>query len=215
MPKAKKAPSVGAPQVAAMTYAEALAMTQDDRITRLKFEADTQQRAFINIGKLYDVINDNLPKGKFINPTLEAAGVKPGTISNASYAARCYREFVKTNHLGEDEYNNLSFNDMFNLIRVCSEKSKRKLTPTEAVAIGRNGDFEDDLKSIFETGLTATEKEAVEAKIKADKEAAELEVFPHEVVVETRHPGRIARAPPGVNGLKPARARSRRGRWPA
>lgn len=156
-----------------MTYAEALAMTQDDRITRLKFEADTQQRAFINIGKLYDCINSNLPKGKFINPTLEAAGVKPGTISNASYAARCYREFVATNHLGEDEYNNLSFNDMFNLIRVCSDKSKRKLTPAEAVAIGRNGDFEDDLKSIFETGLTSAEKEAVEAKIKADKEAAE------------------------------------------
>ena len=174
MPKAKKAPSVGAPQVAAMTYAEALALTQDDRITRLKFEADTAQSAFINIGKLYDVINDNLPQGKFINPTLEAAGVKPGTISNASYAARCYREFVKTNHLGETEYNQLGFAEMFNLIRVCTDKSKRKLTPADAVAIVRSGgDFEADLKAIFETGLTAAEKEAVEAKIKAEKQAAE------------------------------------------
>ncbi len=157
-----------------MTYAEALALTQDDRITRLKFEADTAQSAFINIGKLYDVINDNLPQGKFINPTLEAAGVKPGTISNASYAARCYREFVKTNHLGETEYNQLGFAEMFNLIRVCTDKSKRKLTPADAVAIVRSGgDFEADLKAIFETGLTAAEKEAVTAKIKADKEAAE------------------------------------------
>ncbi len=157
-----------------MTYAECLAMEQAARITRLKHEADIKQCAFINIGKLYDVINDNLPKGQFINPTLEAVGVKPGTISNASYAARCYREFVKPEHITEVEYNNLTFAEMFNLIRVCTDKSKRKLAPAEAVAIvRRGGDFESDLEAIYQTGMTAAEKEAVEAKVKADKEAAE------------------------------------------
>jgi hypothetical protein len=175
MPKAKKAPLVGAP-IVAMTYAEAEAMSQGDRITRLKFEADTQQRAFVTIGKLYDVIDGNLPKGEFINPTLEAAGVKPGTISNASYAARCYREFVKTEHITEDEYNQLTFSEMFNIIRVCTDKSKRKLAPADAVAIARSGgDFAKDLEAIFQTGMTAAEKAAIEATIKADKEKAEAE----------------------------------------
>jgi hypothetical protein len=175
MAKAKKAP-VSAPQVAAMTYAECLAMEQGERITRLKFEADTQQRAFINIGKLYDVINDNLPKGKFINPTLEDAGVKPGTISNASYAARCYREFVKTDKISEIEFDQLTFAEMFNLIRVCTDKSKRKLSQDEAVAVVRQGgDFEANLKSLYEFGFTAEEKAAAEAKIKADKEKAEAD----------------------------------------
>jgi hypothetical protein len=157
-----------------MTHAEAEAMSQSDRITRLKFEADAHLRAFVVIGKLYDVIDANLPKGEFINPTLEAAGVKPGTISNASYGARCYREYVATDHLSETEYDQLTFGEMFNLVRVCTDRSKKKLTPADAVAIvRRGGDFEDDLRAIYETGMTAAEKEAVAAKVKADKEAAE------------------------------------------
>ena len=176
MPKAKKAPAVGAPNIWAMTYAEGLALEQADRIIRFKAEAEVGQRAFIALGKLYDIINDNLPTGKFINSTLEAAGIKPGTVSNASYGARCYREFVKTSKLEEPEFDQLTFAEMFNLIRVCSEKSKRKLSPDEAVAIVRQGgDFEANLKSLYEFGFTAEEKAAAEAKIKADKEKAEAE----------------------------------------
>lgn len=177
MPKAKtQAPLVGAPLIAAMTYAEGLALEQADRITRFVAETQAGQRAFVALGKLYDIINDNLPKGKFINSTLEAAGIKPGTISNASYGARCYREFVKTSKLEEPEFDQLTFAEMFNLIRVCSEKSKRKLSPDEAVAIVRQGgDFEANLKSLYEFGFTAEEKAAAEAKIKADKEATEAE----------------------------------------
>jgi hypothetical protein len=176
MAKAKKAPAVGAPNVWAMTYAEGLAMEQADRIIRFKVETEAGQRAYIAIGKLYDIINDNLPKGKFINSTLEAAGIKPGTISNASYGARCYREFVKTGKLEETEFDQLTFQEMWNLIRVCSEKSKRKLTPEQAVEIVRQGgDFEANLKSLYEFGFTAEEKAAAEAKIKADKEKTEAE----------------------------------------
>jgi hypothetical protein len=175
MAKAKKAP-VSAPNVWAMTYAEGLALEQADRIIRFKVETEAGQRAYIAIGKLYDIINDNLPKGKFINSTLEAAGIKPGTISNASYGARCYREFVKTGKLEETEFDQLTFQEMWNLIRVCSEKSKRKLSQDEAVAIVRQGgDFEANLKSLYEFGFTAEEKAAAEAKIKADKEATEAE----------------------------------------
>ena len=174
MPKAKKAPAVGAPNIWAMTYAEGLALEQADRIIRFKVETEAGQRAYIAIGKLYDIINDNLPKGKFINSTLEAAGIKPGTISNASYGARCYREFVKTDKISESEFDQLAFQEMFNLIRVCTDKSKRKLSQDEAVAIVRQGgDFEANLKSLYEFGYTAEEKAAAEAKIKADKEATE------------------------------------------
>ena len=175
MAKAKKAP-VSAPDIWAMTYQEGLALSQADRIIRFVAETQAGQRAFVALGKLYDIINDNLPKGKFINSTLEAAGIKPGTISNASYGARCYREFVKTGKLEEPEFDQLTFAEMFNLIRVCSEKSKRKLTPDEAVAIVRQGgDFEANLKSLYEFGFTAEEKSALEEKAKADKAATEAE----------------------------------------
>jgi hypothetical protein len=60
--------------------------------------------------------------------------------------------------------------------QVQTEKSKRRLTPEEVVAaIRTNADFEDDLKALFTLGITASEKEAAEASVKAKKDAAVAE----------------------------------------
>jgi hypothetical protein len=174
MPKAKKAP-VSAPNIWAMTYAEGLALEQADRIIRFKAETEAGQRAFAAIGKLYRIIDKNLPKGKFINSVLGDAGIKPGTISNASYGARVF-DLVEAGHLTEPEFDQLTFAEVAIIARVITDKSKRKLTPEQAVEIVRQGgDFQADLQAIYDTGLTAAEKKAVEDKIKADKEAAEAE----------------------------------------
>jgi hypothetical protein len=174
MPKAKKAP-VSAPNIWAMTYAEGLALEQADRIIRFKAETEAGQRAFAAIGKLYRIIDKNLPKGKFINSVLGDAGIKPGTISNASYGARVF-DLVEAGHLTEPEFDQLTFAEVAIIARVITTKSKKQLTPEQAVEIVRQGgDFQADLQAIYDTGLTAAEKKAVEDKIKADKEAAEAE----------------------------------------
>lgn len=174
MPKAKKAP-VSAPNIWAMTYAEGLALEQADRIIRFKAETEAGQRAFAAIGKLYRIIDKNLPKGKFINSTLTDAGIKPGTISNASYGARVF-DLVEAGHLTEPEFDQLTFGEVAIIARVITDKSKRKLTPEQAVEIVRQGgDFQADLQAIYDSGMTAAEKTAIEDKMKADKAAAEAE----------------------------------------
>ena len=175
MAKAKPKAPVSAPLIAAMTYAEGLALEQADRIVRFKAETEAGQRAFAAIGKLYRIIDNNLPKGKFINSTLTDAGIKPGTISNASYGARVF-DLVEAGHLLESEFDQLTFGEVAIIARVITDKSKRKLTPQQAVEIVRqSSDAQADLQAIYDTGLTAAEKKAVEDKIKADKEKAEAE----------------------------------------
>jgi hypothetical protein len=173
MPAKKKTPALS---LAAMAYSEGLAMSQSDRITRFKFEADASQRAFAAIGKLYRIIDANLPKGKFINSSLTAAGVKPGTISNASYGARCF-DLVEGGHLTEAEFDLLTFQEVSFIARAITDKSKRKLSPAEVATMLRNSPdtFEADIKAIYETGMTAAEKTAIEEKVKADKAATEAE----------------------------------------
>jgi len=174
MAKAKKAP-VSAPNVWAMTYAEGLALSQADCIVRFVAETQAGQRVFAAIGKLYRIIDRNLPKGKFINSVLAAAGIKPSTISNASYGARVF-DLVESKHLEEDEFDQLTFGEVAIIARVITDKSKRKLTPEQAVEIVRQGgDFQANLQAIYDTGMTASEKTAIEDKVKADKAATEAE----------------------------------------
>jgi hypothetical protein len=174
MAKAKKAP-VSAPNVWAMTYQEGLALSQADRIIRFVSETQAGQRAFAAIGKLYRIIDKNLPKGKFINSVLGDAGIKPGTISNASYGARVF-DLVESKHLEESEFDQLTFGEVAIIARVITTKSKKQLTPEQAVEIVRQGgDFQADLQAIYDSGMTAAEKTAIEDKVKADKAAAEAE----------------------------------------
>ena len=127
------------------------------------------------MGRLLPVIEDNLPKGEKLFPTLIAAGVKKGTISNATYAAKVYG-MVGLGKLTEAEYETLCFTECVAICQVQTEKSKKRLTADEVVAAIRSGgDFEADLKALFDLGMTADEKAAAEASVKAKKAAAEAE----------------------------------------
>ena len=159
----------------ALSFAEAVALPQSDRIERFLIESLSAQRAFSAMGKLYRIIEKNLESGQSIFRLLQDAGIKKGTISNASYAAKVY-DLVEQGHITEAEYDSLSFNDCWQICRVQSKTSKRQLTPAEVAAVIRNAsDFADDLAAFYETGMTAEEKTEAEAKIKALKEAAEAE----------------------------------------
>jgi hypothetical protein len=157
----------------ALSFAEAVALPQADRIERFAIEALSAQRAFSAMGKLFRVIESNLESGQSIFPLLIGAGIKKGTVSNASYAAKVF-DLVDQGHLTEAEYDTLAFNDCWQICRVQSKTSKRQLTATEVAAVVRNStDFADDLSSLYETGLTAEERAAAEAKAKAAKAEAE------------------------------------------
>jgi hypothetical protein len=157
----------------ALSFAEAVALPQADRIERFAIEALSAQRAFSAMGKLFRVIESNLESGQSIFPLLIGAGIKKGTVSNASYAAKVF-DLVDQGHLTEAEYDTLAFNDCWQICRVQSKTSKRQLTAAEVSAVVRSSaDFADDLTSLYETGLTAEERAAAEAKAKAAKAEAE------------------------------------------
>ena len=175
MPAKRKTapPGASASVLMALSFAEAVALPQSDRIERFLIESLSAQRAFSAMGKLFRVIEKNLEPGQAIFRLLQDAGIKKGTVSNASYAAKVY-DLVEAEQLTEDEYNSLAFNDCWQICRVQSKTSKRQLTPAEVVAVIRNSaDFADDLSSLYETGLTAEERTAAEAKAKAAKAEAE------------------------------------------
>jgi len=149
---------------AALTYAEALAMPSASRIPRFQLEASTGQRAFSAMAKLFRVIEKSLPSGETIFPLLMRAGIKKGTVSNASIAASVF-DLVEAGTMSEAEFDALSFNDCWQTKRVLSAKSRKQLTPVEAVAmIRKNPDFAEDFATLFEHGLTAKEFMAKETK---------------------------------------------------
>jgi len=149
---------------AALTYAEALAIPSASRIPRFQLEASTGQRAFSAMAKLFRVIEKSLPSGETIFPLLMRAGIKKGTVSNASIAASVF-DLVEAGTMTEAEFDALSFNDCWQTKRVLSSKSRKQLTPVEAVAmIRKNPDFAEEFATLFEHGLTAKEFMAKETK---------------------------------------------------
>ena len=149
---------------AALTYAEALAIPSASRIPRFQLEASTGQRAFSAMAKLFRVIEKSLPSGETIFPLLMRAGIKKGTVSNASIAASVF-DLVEAGTMSEAEFDALSFNDCWQTKRVLSSKSRKQLTPGEAVAmIRKNPDFAEEFATLFEHGLTAKEFMAKETK---------------------------------------------------
>jgi hypothetical protein len=159
-----------------LSYSEVEGMAQADRITRFRIEASAGQRAFSAMGKLFRAIESGLTKkDKGIFPLLIAAGIKKGTISNASYAAKVF-DLVEAGQLKEDEYDQLSHADCFNICRVQTAKSRKKLSVEEVVAVIRaGGEPDEELASIYEHGVTSAERAEAEAKVAAAKEKAEAD----------------------------------------
>lgn len=160
----------------ALSYAAAAAMTRAEAVTRFQVEASAGQRAFSAMGKLFRCIEASLTKkDKGIFPLLTKAGIPKGSVSNASYAAKVF-SLVQDGLLTEAEYDKLSHSDCFNIVRVQTSRAAKQLTAEEVVAVIKvAADPDEELASLFETGLTLDEakaKQDLADKIKAAAEAA-------------------------------------------
>lgn len=162
--------------LAALSFAEASAMSRAEAITRFQVEASAGQRAFSAMGKLFRCIEASLTKkDKGIFPLLTKAGIPKGSVSNASYAAKVF-DLVDKGLLTEAEYDKLSHSDCFNIVRVQTSRSAKQLTADEVVAVIKvASEPDEELASLFESGLTLDEaksKQDAADKIKAAAEAA-------------------------------------------
>lgn len=153
------------------------AMPQDERINAFVGCANAEQRAFIQMGKLYRSISAALTIKQSITVELRKAGVKLGTISNASYAAKVF-DLVeadgKPGVLTEAQYDSFTFGDCLAIVRAMSSGSKARQTAEQIAARVKKGkDFQPDLDALYNHGITAFEKKAAdlaaESSAKADK----------------------------------------------
>ena len=157
---------------AALTFEAAERLTQPERLSRFQAEAGAGQRAFASMAKLFRVMEANLAPGEAIFPLLIGAGIKKGTVSNASIAASVF-DLVRDGKLTEEEFDQLSFNDCWQTKRVLSRQSKKQLPVDEVVAaIRERSDFAEEFAALYERGTTADQQPAQEAP--AGKESGEL-----------------------------------------
>ena len=157
------------------------AMPQSERVEMFVSKDAARNRLFIELAKLFRAIESGLTGKQKIFPMLEKAGVKKGSVSNASLASKVY-DLVTTGKITEDEFDSLTWADCVAIIRAMSALSKKRLTADEVAAYIKSGtDFEPDLAELYATGLTLAEKVSAdilaakaEEKAKADAKAAEI-----------------------------------------
>jgi len=154
-------------------------LTQPDRIQRFADLSKVAQSAFAGLGKLLFAISADLKPKETIYSVLRAAGLKDGTISNASYASKAW-ELVIDGTITEAEYDSFGFRDSLAIVRVLGPKSAKRLAKEDVAVIIRSvADFEPELRSIYEHGVTLEEKAAndkliAEAQAESDKADAKV-----------------------------------------
>ena len=168
--------------------ADFTALSSDDRQVRFAEKAQVNRTTFSEMGKLHFLItedlaewnaaNAKLPKKKqqakrTIYDELRKRGVGDKSISNASYASRAWRELVAPGHIAEPQYDTLTFADCFAICRSLSERSALQL---DGAAVGelitkQPDDFDAELNSLYEHGLTVAEKRAQDEQAAADLQA--------------------------------------------
>ena len=200
--KAIKSTAIPTAAVIVASMFEIAKLSQADRYKRFAERSTASARAFIEMGKLHHAITGNLKKNQTIYGELRKLGVKDSTISNASYASRIWGELVEAGHLTEAQFDACTFQDCFAICRAMGSQSKRRLAPEEiSVLVNEQPEtFDDELRSIYETGLTVAEVEAqakAQAKAESDRKAAEAQAekeakkraeTPAPVVAETPEP---------------------------
>src|SRR4051812_33226506 len=88
----------------ALKLAEVEAMSQSDRIALFQARDVAAGRIFIDLGKLYTGIEAKLGKGEQIFPLLMKAGVRKGSVSNASQTSRIFKEMVVGKAITEETF---------------------------------------------------------------------------------------------------------------
>lgn len=87
----------------ALKLADVEKMSQSDRIALFRAKDEAAGRIFIDLGKLFTGIEAGLDKKKNeqIFPMLMKAGVRKGSVSNASQTSRVFKEMVLTKVINE------------------------------------------------------------------------------------------------------------------
>jgi hypothetical protein len=134
-PAASKPPVANTLLPPALKLAEVEAMSQSDRIALFQAKDVAAGRIFIDLGKLYTGIEAKLGKGEQIFPLLVKAGVRKGSVSNASQTSRVFKEMVVGKAIREETFDIFRWSDICALNRVMSGASERKLTAAEAAKI--------------------------------------------------------------------------------
>ncbi len=148
-----------------MQSSEIVAMDKKQIIATFADRDRTLRRAFSELGKLYSFLASSLKYGETVTVLLTKAGVRLGTISNASYAAEAFN-LVRSEHITEAEYDRLTFNDC-RAIRKCRDLGVAKL-----VGILKSETYSEDLASFAEHGMSAADyaaKQEMLAAIEASK----------------------------------------------
>jgi len=180
--KPATAPVANTTLAAALTMAQVVAMSQPDRVAFFRAKDEAAGRIFIDLGKLFTGIEAALGKGEQIFPLLMKAGVRKGSVSNASQTARVFKELVGGKVLAETVFDTFRWSDICALNRVMSGASHKTLTAAEAAKIvaANPKRFDEDLESIFSHGITVAEADkqlaanaAADKKRIADEAAAE------------------------------------------
>jgi hypothetical protein len=151
--------------------AEATAMKQPERVQLFASKDAGKNRLFIELGKLFGAIRRGCGPGQTPFGLLLAVGVKKGSISNASQTDRVIEELVTPGLVPEDVFNTFHWADITAINQCVSGKSVRKLAAAEVADVIKlkPDTFDTELESIFETGNTVTEVEAIAAKAEKDR----------------------------------------------
>jgi len=161
------------PSFAVLTMASVEKLPQKERITQFAELAGSGQRIFSSLGKLMFAISSNLTAKQTIFGVLQKAGVKKGTVSNASYASKVY-ELVRDSIFTEAEYDTFGHRDCVAIVKAISSGSARRLSTEElAIVVRDSKDFEPELACLYEHGITLAEKDAADKQAEADRIAAE------------------------------------------
>lgn len=175
---AKAAPS--APIVLTTPIAEFIVLSEADRQVRFAEKAQVNRVSFSEMGKLHYLISEDIAAWNAAHPTkkertiygeLRKLAVSDKAISNASYASRVWRELLAPDHITEAQFDSLTFQDCFAIMRSMSSRSAIVLDAAAVAELIEKQplDFDDELRSIYEHGVTVAEKKAQDAKADADR----------------------------------------------
>ena len=177
----KKTQQTDTPPVLKMT--EATAMTQAEIVASFKAKDALSGRITVELAKLLTAFRAKLKDPSQATAILKKQGIRPGSVNTASENARVLTALVP-DHLVEEVFDTLTVKEMQNINRCMSGASKKKLDAASVADLIKLApdEFNEELESIFATGLTIAEgdaqaalalKEAEDAAKKNEKEKAD------------------------------------------
>ncbi len=162
-----------------LSISEVVAMKHAEAVALFAVKDQSASRIFIELGKLFIPIRDGCKGNQTPFGLLQKAGVRKGSISNASQTSRVIEELVTPGLVPEAVFDNFRWDDITAINQAMSGKAVKKQS-AQAVADLiqlRPKEFADELESLFATGDTIAE---AAAKLKAIEDEAKAKAVADE-----------------------------------